>query len=348
MKHQDQSDKHLADAIECFQCLINPNADPKTRERWVAWLGADPDHRAAYKKVETTWRRPIPNDLWPSQKEMDDDDYEADISVQHFHRVHHSSQGRRWADLLTSRAAFAGLGLATVLLTGIVIGVYLSSAPPDQGDNKVMVYRTQRGEQRQITVEDGSVITLGPLSEVRLPGIGRTVQLVRGEAYFSVVHDTAHPFQVLARSGVIRDIGTIFNIALQPNQVLVTVAEGSIAVAMDKTPGRSPPVRVERNQQVAYTDHVGNVAAVDATMATDWTHGRLAYIERPLADVAADLTRFSKIDVTISDPSVGSLRYTGIISVDAIDQWVTSLAKVYPVRAERNGTSLVLRPAAPP
>lgn len=348
MKQQDHADKHLADAIECFQCLINPNADPKTRERWVAWLGADPDHRAAYKKVETTWRRPIPNDLWPSQKEMDDDPYEADIPVEHFHRVHDSSRGLPWAYLLTSRAAFGGLGLATVLLMGIVIGVYLSSAPPDQGDKDVVVYRTQRGEQRRITVEDGSVITLGPLSEVRLPRIGRTAELVRGEAYFSIVHDTAHQFQVVARSGVIRDIGTVFNITLQADQVLVTVAEGSIAVAMDKASGRGAAVRVERNQQVAYTDHVGRVAAVDATMATEWTHGRLAYIERPLADVAADLSRFSKIDVTISDPSVGSLRYTGIISVDAIDQWVTSLAKVYPVQGERIGTSLVLRPAAQP
>jgi transmembrane sensor len=347
MKQLNPSEKHIADAIECFQCLIDPKADPEARARWVAWLGANPEHRAAYKKVEATWRHPIPNDLWPSQKEIDEDTYDPDISVEEHNRKKRTSSKIIWAGLLTTRAAFAGLGLATVLLAGVVIGVYLSKAEPNKSADEV-VYRTQRGEQRRIALDDGSIIVVGPLSEVRLPQASRTVELVRGEAYFTIVHDPAKPFEVAAGSGHVRDVGTAFNIALQSGRVVVTVADGAVSVSTQRSSEQTRPVLVGQNQQVAYTDQIGTVSAVDASMTTDWTRGRLAYVDRPLADVAAELSRFSKTDVTISDPSVGALRYTGIVDVDAIDHWATSVAKVYPVRVERSGTRLILESTSRP
>ena len=348
MKQQDPSQEHLADAIECFQSLIDPNADPKVRARWVAWLGADPEHRAAYKRVEATSRRPVPNDLWPSPEELEEDIYDPGVSVRDHRRGLQPSRPSMWAGLLTTRPAFAGLGLAAVLLMGIVIGVYLSEPQTGAPGGEAVVYETERGEQRRIALEDGSTFVLGPLSQARVPRTGRTAELLRGEAYFSVVHDPAHPFEVLAGSGHIRDVGTAFNVALQPDQVIVTVADGTVSVATKQEPGQTQPVLVERNHQVAYTDRVGDVSAVDAGMAIGWTRGRLAYVDRPLSDVAGELSRFSKMDVTVSDAAVGGLRYTGTIAVDAIDQWAASLAKVYPVRVERVGTRLILQPAPQP
>ncbi len=128
----------------------------------------------------------------------------------------------------------------------------------------------------------------------------------------------------------------------------MTVADGTVSVATQQGPSQSQPILVERNQQVTYADHVRAVSAVDAVIATDWTRGRLAYVDRPLSEVAADLSRFSKRDVTIVDPAVGGLRYTGTIAVDAIDQWAATLTKVYPVRVERVGARLLLRSEAHP
>jgi transmembrane sensor len=348
MKQQDSSEKHLADAIECLQCLIDPHADPKVRARWVAWLGADPKHRAAYKRAEATWRRPLPDDLWPSAEELEDDSYDPDVSVGEHHRRAQPSRLRLWGTLLTTRPAFAGLGLAAVLLMGIVIGVYVSKPRPAGSAGEAIVYETERGEQRRIALEDGSAVVLGPLSRVRVPKADRSVELLGGEAYFSIVHDAAHPFEVSAGSGQIRDVGTAFNVAVRSDRVVVTVADGAVSVATNPEAGGAHPVLVEHDQQVAYTDRVGAVSAVDAGLATGWTRGRLAYVDRPLSEVTAELSRFSKTDVTVADPAVGALHYTGTVSVDAIDQWAISLAKVYPVRVERTGTRLVLRSALKP
>jgi len=343
MKQQDPSDKVVAEAIECFQCLVDPDADPKIRTRWVAWL-ADPEHRAAYERVARTMRRPVPDDVWPSADEVERDTYDPRMPI-HEHLAQQDAQASGWWRLLSTRSLSAGLVAVAVLLLAMVTTEYVSRLSSPATVAHAISYQTDRGETRGISLSDGSEITLGPLSEVRLlpNDASRSVTLVRGEALFTVTHDPARPFEVRAGDGTVQDIGTAFAVSVRTDAVTVTVVDGRVAVSTGSGGGPDATAIVERNQQISYSGRLGPVAAVDSDVATGWAHGRLAYIDRPLAEVVADLARYSTVDLSLGDAGVGALRYTGTIAPGAIDQWAATLAKAYPVEVERIDNRMILR-----
>ena len=69
-------------------------------------------------------------------------------------------------------------------------------------------------------------------------------------------------------------------------------------------------------------------------------------MDQPLADVVADLTRYTTRDIVLGDSAVGALHYTGTVEPDAIDQWAAAMTRVFPVGVTRDGNRLVLRSVA--
>jgi transmembrane sensor len=340
MARSTPHDERAEEAAECFLCLNDLDADSRVRARWSAWLSADPANREAYHRVRDAWSRPVPSDVWPTHDEI-----LADTS---------DGEGPLLAPAAKHRVSFATLSLATVaaVLLAAVVGLWAFDrpGPPAVG---WQAYRTARGEQRRIALPDGSSIALGPSSVLFLEGkgpggedgggafvSGRAARLEAGEAVFSIVHDAAHPFSVAANGGRIDDVGTAFGVAVGQGRATVTVVEGAVQVV-----GRSgrETVSLSGDQQVSFAGRLEPVRAVDGRAATEWVRGRLVYVDRPLGEVVADLSRYTTLDIDVADSAVAQLRYTGTIETDAIDHWVAALTKVFPVRAEREGARLVLR-----
>src|SRR5262249_48171613 len=76
-------------------------------------------------------------------------------------------------------------------------------------------YVTSTSQQLSMTMPDGTRFTLAPSSRVRVHGdYGKDTRELdlEGEAYFTVIHDTSHPFTVHARSASVQDIGTTFDV----------------------------------------------------------------------------------------------------------------------------------------
>lgn len=94
-------------------------------------------------------------------------------------------------------------------------------------------YATHVGERRIVLLQDGTRLTLGPLSRVRIaPDYGRRSREVtlNGEAYFAVVHDSRHPFAVLTNNVTITNVGTEFNVRGYNGEVRVAVAKGEVMI----------------------------------------------------------------------------------------------------------------------
>ena len=200
-----------------------------------------------------------------------------------------------------------------------------------------------RGEQRQLTLPDGSVVALGPevRLEVQLEPARRVFNLTRGEAIFTAAHDPKRPFLVYAGAGWIEDIGTVFDVRSDPDHVTVTVIQGAVEVGR---PGLAAggTLILSRNQQVSFGAASGPVETVDATLTTGWREGQVAYVNQPLEKVVSDLRRYSMKDIVLQDPSIGALRYTGTVSVDELDHWAEGLARVYPVQIQLAGDRLLI------
>src|SRR3546814_11678062 len=77
-------------------------------------------------------------------------------------------------------------------------------------------YRTGTGEMRNVTLSDGSSVTLDTGSAIAVNyGDGRRgVRLLAGRAWFDVAHDERHPFTVSAADARVRVTGTAFDVGL--------------------------------------------------------------------------------------------------------------------------------------
>ncbi|MFT4246845.1 MAG: FecR domain-containing protein, partial [Pseudomonas sp.] len=235
--------------------------------------------------------------------------------------------GRRWRPWLAAAAALvltAGLGTQ-----------WLRDWRHDQ--------TTATGEQRTIALRDGSTLWLNTASAVDLTmdGARRQVRLVRGEAYFDVARDPAHPFVVDAGTGWITVLGTAFGVRRDGGDVVVTVQRGRVQVAG----GGSPSVVLMPGQTVRV--HAGDprkqVASVDAEQALSWRSGRLLFENRPIGEVLDELRRYDRRVLLIGDPAVRRLRVTSIVDLARIDEWYDTLAQSLPVDVTRIGPFIWIR-----
>ena len=92
---------------------------------------------------------------------------------------------------------------------------------------------TAVGEQRSITLADGSLIKLNTRTTIRhrFDESTRRVELIEGEALFDVARDEQRPFIVTAGATEVRVLGTSFNVYKQSDlEATVSVLEGRVTV----------------------------------------------------------------------------------------------------------------------
>jgi transmembrane sensor len=113
-----------------------------------------------------------------------------------------------------------------VALSAIVIAAWLLMGLRGQ------TIQTERGERREVALTDGSVLEVDPETRlrVRFEGQTRRVVLERGRALFRVARNADRPFLVQADGTTVRAVGTAFGVERQKRGIVVTVAEGKVAV----------------------------------------------------------------------------------------------------------------------
>jgi len=275
----------------------------------AAWLGADPRHLEAYEDAERTLM-------------LLDEALAAPNAV----------KARSPARPGVARAVWWGASIAA----GLVAGAMLATPPT--------ALKSGPSQTREVTLADGSHVTLAPGSSL-VPSwrwARRSYVLQRGEAFFAVVHDPAHPFTVTAGEAKVRVLGTRFDVHRKPNaRVQVEVEQGLVEVSR-KIRGGASVARVAAGQE-ATADAAGVRAAPLSGAAAGWRNGRLDYAAAPLEDVVADLARYGVF--ARLDPGVAHLKVTAGLRTDQAEAFVAGLPRVLPVTVVREqGGILLIRP----
>lgn len=165
------------------------------------------------------------------------------------------------------------------------------------------------------TLSDGTRVWLNSESEITFPvsfvGGSREV-VVKGEAYFEVKSDKAHPFIVHAKEVDIEVVGTKFNVAAyeDSHRVVTTLAEGRVNVEMSgQVVGLSP------DEQVSVDLKSGKMAknSVSASTNISWIQGIFEYGNMTLEEITAQLSRWYDVDFIFSDAEFKTRRFTGVV-----------------------------------
>ncbi|AKV09859.1 FecR family protein [Pseudomonas fluorescens] len=296
------------EAAQWFVRLQEPAVDVEERRRFELWLNEHSQHRDEFQLLQGLWTAA---DLVPRAR------LQALCETPPVRRKRHP----------LVRYAVAASVLAVALGLGLFSGL-------NQPTSYTAEFSTALGERRQVALPDGSVIDLNSRSrlQVRYEKGHRDIELMEGEAMFSVAHDSDRPFVVEAGSGKVTVTGTRFDVRRGVSDTRVVVEQGTV-----KVQGRGAP----DNEFISLTaglgtrvDAQGTVAAayaVNPAELTAWRSGKLVFNNASLAEVAEEVSRYREKPLTVGNDKVGNLRLTSVFKSDNTDALLKALPNILPV-----------------
>lgn len=334
-------------AVEWF-LKIRAVEDPPAElvQEWMAWLAASEDHRRAFEQVTQLWHGVTPALTTRHGEASSLDAYDGSTTVAQWREQCEPSE----ASPATSRGHWRG-ALAAIAAGVVACGILLAWTLPWGSRNGAVSagsFDTRSGEHLHLLLADGSQVTLGADSRLRVDFSSqrRSLQLQAGEAYFLVAKDKSRPFEVHAMDSSITAVGTAFNVRAIEDRVTVTVTEGTVRVA---EPGvtSAAPLRLQHGQQISYRPAdaavIGpdNIKQVDAAESARWRDGWLVYRDEPLQIVIADVARYTNLKFAVTAPAA-KLQFSGAVFKDRIEEWIAALPEVSPVVVERRGDEVTI------
>lgn len=328
---KDQANSPAQDALRWFVRLQSGDVTERERLAFRRWLEESDAHRSEFDRIENLWTdldqlrgKPFP----PLEQTLE----------------YWQAKGPRPAQQPCSRRPLFRLSMALAAMLAVVIaGTYWWTFVRAE----ILELRTATGEQRTATLPDGSTITLntGTSATVRLSGMERRVVLKEGEIWVTVAPETRRPFEVVAGSGTIRDIGTQFTVRKLSDRVTVTVMEGIVEVNPHAARSSADGLHiVAKGQQLWYSDdgRVSMVEPVDTQAVTAWVQGKLVFRAMPLAEVLREVGRYRNDRIQIVDPSLADLLVSGVFNSRDLDSFLQALEGAVPVKATRVNQHLVI------
>ena len=206
---QQRQEGIQAEAIEWHVRLRD--GGPEDWNAFILWLEADPAHSDAYDRVKFA-DAAIHPDMVPVVRSPVAANDESEEPARG-----HGPRGR-----IGFRAAT--LAAVAAIFVAILVALPWLTAGPSRYE-----IATAAGERKNVELGEGSSAVLNGSTRLILDrDDARYAELAAGEATFTVRHDDARPFQVVAGDHRVLDAGTIFNLVHDRDRFSVEVIEGAV------------------------------------------------------------------------------------------------------------------------
>jgi len=280
------------------------------------WLSQSPAHRIAFWRLDGAWNET------------------SRLTALRSPPSHHPQVASppRIRPIISKSLAVA----AVVVALGFSISGYFSP--------RGTTYSTALGERKTLTLADGSQIELNTNTVLRADsnGTARKIWLEKGEAYFRVRHDAAHPFEVIAADQRITDLGTEFNVQTDGDRLKIAVVQGKVRfdgksrrAHADLLPG---DVAVAEASKFSLT----RIPAPELASRLSWRSGKLMFHHTPLAQVAAEFNRYNSQQVIVADQQARALTINGTFATNDVNAFARIAQSVLGLRVKNQGQTIVI------
>ncbi len=247
------------------------------------------------------------------------------------------------------------IAAAAALLAIISIGWFMAGTPDNNN-----ILTTDVGEIRKEVLADGSTVSLNTDTKlvVDYSETARRIILKNGEVYFTVAHDAARPFVVFTDKGVIRAVGTEFDIFNRNDSVVVTITEGivdyihpseelrhatDIANIAEIAP--SPTKRLTAGQRLDFngpTPAVIDASEDEIERIHAWNQNMLSFSGETLQEVVKTLNYHTNRHIIVADKRLNNRLIGGRFNAKDINGIISSLELILPVKVVRVTPYLIL------
>jgi transmembrane sensor len=329
----------------------------REQAEFAAWHAMSPAHAAAFEQLAVAWRLADDAKADPSLVALAE---QADLATRREQRLRRLRRTRLvWATGLATAAAIAFVFISPRN------GQLSRTADAHSTTQISSTVALVPSAARVITLPDGSVAELRDSSEVRTVFTTgeRRVQLLRGEAHFTVEKDAARPFIVEAGQLAVRAVGTAFNVKLGGGAIEVLVTEGTVSlhpakltIAAPERSAQTAAPQLSAGQRVVLEEATGGVdlkaltiqAVASATIeqALAWQGARIVLHRAPLGDAIAAFNRQGRDRLELGAEELRARQLSGTFRADNAEAFVRLLEKAAEVQVERRPDGvIVLHPA---
>lgn len=208
-----------------------------------------------------------------------------------------------------------------------------------------VVYNTLkilRGKRFKMQLSDGTKVWLNSESEITFPnrfeGANRMVS-VKGELLFEVTEDKSRPFIVNTGYGVVRVLGTAFNVHCYDNETpMFTLVRGKIRYSLGN---RS--VDLKPGQQCRVNDDGLTVVNVDTYEYTAWVDEVITFKNKRLEELMNVLGRLYDVEIVYEAPSLKEIPFTGAFrQYEQLDEILRMIEESGLIHIDREGRKLII------
>nr|WP_121272912.1 FecR family protein [Pedobacter schmidteae] len=227
----------------------------------------------------------------------------------------------RLSDATTGELAKQGGVSISKTADGQVVYEIGSAADNGQINPTYNTLSTARGETYQVRLPDGSLVALNAETSLKYPASfasqkERRVEL-KGEAYFEVAKDKAHPFLVVSAEQEIEVLGTHFNVSAYPDDqgTKTTLIEGSVNVDQrdQKRVWTQNRILKPGQQSVMLGHRIDLRTDVDTESVIAWKNGQFVFVNEPIEQIMQKIARWYDVQV-IYEGDMSNKAFVGTIS----------------------------------
>jgi transmembrane sensor len=278
------------------------------------WLNESPEHREVFERA---------NELWEAGATLP-----ASLVPRNPPERHRSG----------ATSKFMKLGFAMTFIA--LIGAFTLLAYKDGS------LSTGVGEQRILTLEDGTRISLNTATRVTIDydRRARRVKLTAGEALFEVAKRPDWPFVVTAADRTITALGTAFVVRRDQQDLAVTLVEGKISVDPVQPVADAQPLKIATpGQRVTYSsDASARLDQLNIDSVTAWRRGQVVLESIRLVDAIDEMNRYSTVRLSIENEAANDVRISGVFRAGDSNLFARAIAETYHLTVtEQDGTIIL-------
>ena len=225
-------------------------------------------------------------------------------------------------------------------------------------------YHTDFGQIREVTLPDGSRVTLNGNSTLQYAAdwdqhatndtLGVREVWMEGEAFFDIQKvllpsGKRERFVVHTPQMAIEVVGTTFNVRNRKKQTQVVLKTGKVKLHLqqdNRGDQADKPIWMQPGDLVSFSenDHTLERRIVPTTDPyASWKDHYLTFNDTPMSDIVSMLEDTYGFTVTIKNPELRKKRFNGKVSSGQIDLLLKALSSTFHIEVTRNGNAIIMQ-----
>ncbi|MBO9730500.1 MAG: FecR domain-containing protein [Chitinophaga sp.] len=189
-----------------------------------------------------------------------------------------------------------------------------------------LVYSSEWGQRKMLTLPDGSAVLLNANTSVRIPSDyshkHRHVELIKGAALFDVTGNTDDPFVVTSKEIRTTVLGTSFLVKSYPYEPQSSVSLLSGKVKVSENNGRSSATTLSPGEQARWNEASRKMTkqSFDTIALHTWRTGKLVFSNASVREVVDQLENWYGIPFEIKGNLLNAKRFSGAFDNDKLEK----------------------------